>query len=57
MDLRTWPTNLSSLDVEDLKLFGNEVGEDEDGQPFIFVENQETRPNPLADDEDPCDEE
>jgi len=42
--------------VELLKLFGNEVGEDEDGQPFIFVENKETRPNPAADDDDPGDE-
>ena len=50
--------NLSSLtNTELLELFGNEVGEDEDGQPFIIVKNQNTLPNPLAGDEDIVDSE
>ena len=39
-----------------LRLFGGEVREDEDGEPFIWVEDQDTRPNPMADDEAPGDE-
>jgi hypothetical protein len=47
----------SRLDVKELlKLFGSEVEEDEDGQPFIFVNDKETRPNPDADDEVVADE-
>jgi hypothetical protein len=38
--------------AELLELFGNQVGEDEDGQPFIIVKNRETLPNPMAADED-----
>ncbi|KIW01890.1 hypothetical protein, variant [Verruconis gallopava] len=40
-----------------LELFGDDVGEDEDGQPFIMVKDQQTRPNPWADDEGFQDEE
>jgi hypothetical protein len=44
---------LSRLSIPELlKLFGGEVGEDEDGQPFIFAENKDTLINPLGDDED-----
>jgi hypothetical protein len=44
---------LSRLTVTELlKLFGGEVGEDEDGQPFIFAENKDTLINPLGDDEE-----
>jgi hypothetical protein len=41
---------------EIIRLFGGEVGEDQDGNPFIIVDNKETRPNPLADVEDMGDE-
>jgi hypothetical protein len=34
-----------------LRLFG-EIDEDEDGQPFILVDNRETLPNPNGDQED-----
>jgi hypothetical protein len=39
-----------------LSYSGGEVGKDEDEQPSIFVDNQETLVNPLGDDEDMQDE-
>jgi hypothetical protein len=37
--------------TELLRLFGD-VDEDEDGNPFILVENRETLPNPNGDKDD-----
>lgn len=49
---------LSRLGITELlQLFGGRVDEDDEGQPFIFVKNKETLPNPMGDDEDDQDEE